>query len=46
MPWIDPACLSERRGRVTQLLLYPRGDIDGLILDGRLQVHVPPRLGA
>lgn len=34
MHWIDPACLSERRGRVSQFLLNPHGDIDGMILDG------------
>ncbi|HHX4054792.1 TPA: hypothetical protein ACU967_001097 [Burkholderia contaminans] len=45
MHWIDPACLPETRGRVTQFLLNPHGDIDGLILNGDLQVHVPPHLG-
>jgi hypothetical protein len=45
MHWIDPACLSERRGRVSQFLINSHGDIDGMILDGRLQVHVPPHLG-
>ncbi|MCA8425063.1 hypothetical protein [Burkholderia seminalis] len=45
MHWIDPACLPETRGRVTQFLLNPHGDIDGLVLNGDLQVHVPPHLG-
>ena len=45
MHWIDPACLPETRGRVTQFLLNPHGEIDGLILNGDLQVHVPPHLG-
>ncbi|RQR51960.1 hypothetical protein DIE07_29735 [Burkholderia sp. Bp9002] len=45
MHWIDPACLPETRGRVTQFLLDPHGEIDGLILNGDLQVHVPPHLG-
>lgn len=45
MHWIDPACLPETRGRVTQFLLGPHGEIDGLILNGDLQVHVPPHLG-
>ncbi|HDR9027416.1 hypothetical protein [Burkholderia vietnamiensis] len=45
MHWIDPACLPETRGRVTQFLLNPHGEVDGLILDGQLQVHVPPHLG-
>ncbi|KWE89903.1 hypothetical protein WL80_15215 [Burkholderia ubonensis] len=45
MHWIDPACLPETRGRVTRFLLDPHGEIDGLILNGDLQVHVPPHLG-
>ncbi|KVL29004.1 hypothetical protein WS98_27220 [Burkholderia territorii] len=45
MHWIDPACLPETRGRVTQFLLNPHGEVDGLILNGDLQVHVPPHLG-
>ncbi|MDN7491320.1 hypothetical protein QZM35_26735 [Burkholderia sp. AU45274] len=45
MHWIDPACLPETRGLVTQFLLNSHGDIDGLILNGDLQVHVPPHLG-
>ncbi|PAK14669.1 hypothetical protein [Burkholderia ubonensis] len=45
MNWIDPACLPETRGRVTRFLLDPHGEIDGLILNGDLQVHVPPHLG-
>ncbi|EAY71949.1 hypothetical protein BDAG_04805 [Burkholderia dolosa AU0158] len=42
---IPDACLPETRGRVTQFLLNPHGEIDGLILNGDLQVHVPPHLG-
>ncbi|MCR4471495.1 hypothetical protein [Burkholderia sp. SCN-KJ] len=45
MHWIDPACLPETRGRVTQFLLNPHGEIDGLILNGDFQIHVPPHLG-
>lgn len=45
MHWIDPACLPETHGRITQFLLNPHGEIDGLILNGDLQVHVPPHLG-
>lgn len=44
MHWLDPAHLPETRGRVTHFLLNPHGDIDGLILDGRRQIHVPPHL--
>ena len=46
MHWIDPACLPETKGRVTQFLLNPHGEPDGCILDGRRQVHFPPHLGA
>ncbi|WP_028203944.1 hypothetical protein [Paraburkholderia nodosa] len=44
MHWIDPACLAQIRGRVSQFLLNPHGVVDGLILDDRRQVHVPPHL--
>ena len=44
MHWIDPACLAQTRGRVSRFLLNPHGEIDGLVLDSRLQVHVPPHL--
>ena len=45
MHWIDPACLPETKGRVTLFLLNPHGELDGLILNGHRQVHVPPHLG-
>jgi hypothetical protein len=45
MHWIDPACLPETTGTVTQFLLNPHGEPDGLILDGERQVHFPPHLG-
>lgn len=45
MHWIDPACLPETKGTVTQFLLNPHGEPDGLILDGQRQVHFPPHLG-
>ena len=44
MHWIDPATLPETKGKVTQFLLNPHGDLDGLILDGNRQVHFPPHL--
>ena len=47
MHWIDPSCLPETRGKVTQFLLNPHGDLDGLILntaDGKWQVHFPPHM--
>lgn len=44
MHWIDPNCLSETRGTVTQFLLNPNGDLDGFILGHAQQVHFPPHL--
>jgi hypothetical protein len=44
MHWIDPACLPETRGRVTRFLLNPHGELDGLVLDHKRQVHFPPHL--
>ncbi|SAL48356.1 hypothetical protein [Caballeronia humi] len=44
MHWIDPACLPETRGRVTQFLLNKHGELDGLVLDHERQVHFPPHL--
>lgn len=44
MHWIDPACLQETRGTVTQFLLNPYGELDGFILGDNRQVHFPPHL--
>jgi hypothetical protein len=44
MHWIDPACLPESRGKVTHFLLNPHGALDGVILDGELQIHFPPHM--
>ncbi len=47
MHWIDPACLPETRGKVTQFLLNPHGELDGLVLNtagSTLQVHFPPHM--
>jgi hypothetical protein len=44
MHWIDPACLPETRGVVTQFLLSPHGELDGLILEKDRQVHFPPHM--
>ncbi len=46
MHWIDPACLPETKGIVTQFLLNPHGELDGFLLDAKRQVHFPPHLGA
>ena len=44
MHWIDPTCLPETRGKLTQFLLNPHGELDGFILDHARQVHFPPHL--
>lgn len=44
MHWIDPDCLQETRGTVTQFLLNPHGEMDGFILGRDKQVHFPPHL--
>jgi hypothetical protein len=46
MHWIDPACLPETQGTVTQFLLNPHGELDGFIVNGDRQVHFPPHLSA
>jgi len=44
MHWIDPSCLQETRGTVSQFLLNPHGDLDGFIIDSNQQVHFPPHM--
>jgi hypothetical protein len=44
MHWIDPEYLQETRGTVTQFLLNPQGELDGLILGNNRQVHFPAHL--
>ena len=44
MHWIDPECLQETRGTVTQFLLNPHGEVDGFILGKDRQIHVPPHM--
>ena len=48
MHWIDPACLPETAGQVSQFLLNPHGELDGFILERSdrtpQQVHFPPHL--
>lgn len=43
-PLYDPAQLPEIKGKVTQYLLTPRGDVDGLLLADGTEVHIPPFL--
>lgn len=45
MHWIDPASLPEKKGKVSQFLVNPHGELDGLILGRSLLVHFPPHLG-
>ncbi|WP_234484774.1 hypothetical protein [Noviherbaspirillum pedocola] len=44
MHWIDPASLPEKKGKVTQFLVNPHGDLDGLVLGRSTLVHFPPHL--
>jgi hypothetical protein len=44
MHWIDPECLQETRGTITQFLLNPHGELDGFVLGNNRQVHFPPHL--
>lgn len=43
-PTYDPAQLPSAKGVVSQYLLSPRGDIDGLLLADGTEVHVNPML--
>jgi hypothetical protein len=43
-PFYDPQQLPAYRGQVQQLMLTPRGDIDGLILSDGTEVKTPPHL--
>ena len=38
MHWIDPDCLQETRGIVTQFLMNPHGELDGFLL-GEAEDH-------
>ncbi|TWB39086.1 hypothetical protein [Nitrospirillum pindoramense] len=46
MHWIDPEHLPVIPGRVTRLLLSPRGEVDGFLLGDGLEVLMPPHVGA
>lgn len=41
MHWIDPDCLPETRGTLQRFLLNPHGDLDGMVLEGGIEVHFP-----
>jgi hypothetical protein len=40
----DPAQLPTIKGKVTQYLPTPRGEVDGFMLDDGTEVHLPPHL--
>lgn len=46
MDWIDPDNLPETAGTIAVLLYNEHGVLDGVVLDGRRQIHIPPHLGA
>lgn len=46
MHWLDPDYLPETAGAVHRFLLNPDGLIDGLLLAGGQEVHIPPHLGS
>ena len=45
MHWIAPDYLPRTEGTVDRFLINPHGEIDGILLAGDLEVHVPPHLG-
>lgn len=44
MHWLDPDHLPKTEGAVDRFLINPHGDIDGFLLTGGMEVHVPPHL--
>lgn len=46
MHWIDPQALLETAGSVSRFVYDAKGDADGFLLDGGLQVHLPPHLSS
>lgn len=44
MHWLDPDYLPKTTGTVSQFLLNPEGEIDGMILKGGKEVHFPPHM--
>ena len=44
MHWIDPAHLPKTEGTVDRFLINPHGEINGILLAGDMEVHVPPHL--
>ncbi|MGC4062531.1 MAG: hypothetical protein QM749_17475 [Aquabacterium sp.] len=46
MNWIDHEHLLEVSGRIEAVLYNDHGEVDGLLLEGEQEVHVPPHLTA
>lgn len=46
MHWIDPDYLPEVSGVVSCFLLNGKGEADGLVLSGGMEVHFPPHMGS
>ncbi len=46
MHWIDPDHLPKTEGTVDRFLINPHGEIDGILLAGDMEVHVPPHLSS
>ncbi len=44
MHWLDPDHLPKTEGVVDRFLINPHGDVDGFLLAGGMEVHVPPHL--
>jgi hypothetical protein len=44
MHWMDPDFLPEKKGKVTQFLVNPRGELEGLVLGRSTLVHFPSHL--
>jgi hypothetical protein len=46
MHWIDHEHLPATRGKVARLLFNPHGDMDGLLFQNGMEVHIPPHLSS
>jgi len=46
MHWLDPDHLPKTAGAVDRFLINPHGEIDGFLLTGGMEVHVPPHLSS
>ena len=46
MHWMDPDHLPKTEGTVDRFLINPRGEIDGILLAGGMEVYVSPHLSS